>query len=124
MLKIYGTNAYEYVEMKLGFVEDFSQGKIKVRIKETKGSDLRVASITYKLNGHPTLTHIETEEHRSVQKCIDELADKVTAKIARDQNKYESRKRKRRLKLQKEQERLLQEEQEAALEAELLQVVE
>lgn len=124
MLKIYGTNAYDYIEMKLGFVEDFTDGRVKIRIKETKGSDLRVASITYKLKGHPKFTHIETEEHRSVQKCVDELVDKVTVKIARDQNKYEARKRKRRLKLQKEQDKLLKEERDALLEVELLQTVE
>ena len=103
MVKVYGTDAVEYVQEKLGFVEEFSQGDVEVRIKETKSTDLRVASITYRLKGHPEPVHITTEETRSVRKAIDVLANKVSVKIAKDQDKYEARKRKRRRKVEKEQ---------------------
>ena len=103
MIKVYGTNARDYVDEKLGFVEDFTEGTIEVRIKETKSTDLRVASITYRLKGHPKPVHIETDETRSVRKAIDVLADKVSDKIAKDKDKYESRKRKRRRKVKQEQ---------------------
>lgn len=103
MIKVYGTDAVEYVQDKLGFVEDFAQGEIEVRIKETKSSDLRVASITYRLKGHPTPVHITTDESSSVQKTIDLLADKVGEKIARDKDKYEARKRKKNRKIKEEQ---------------------
>ena len=114
MIKVYGTNAREYVEEKLGFVEDFAQGDVEVRIKETKSTDLRVATITYRLKGHPESVYISTEETRSVKKAIDVLADKVSVKIAKDQNKYKARKRKKRRKVKEEQlkreEALLEEE--------------
>lgn len=102
MVKVYGTNAVDYVNEKLGFVEDFAEGEVVVRINETKASDLRVASINYRLEGHPKPVNISTDEHRSVKKSIDMLADKVSVKIAKDQDKYEARKRKRRRKLEKE----------------------
>lgn len=102
MVKVYGTNAVEYVEDKLGFVDEFAEGDVEVRIKETKASDLRVASIKYRLKGHPVV-NITSEEHRTVAKCIDELADKVGVKIAKEKDKYDSRNRKRRRKVEQEQ---------------------
>ena len=114
MVKVYGTNAREYVEEKLGFVEEFAQGDVEVRIKETKSTDLRVATITYRLKGHPKPVYISTDETRSVKKAIDVLTDKVSVKIAKDQDKYEARKRKKRRKVKEEQlkreEALLEEE--------------
>lgn len=103
MIKVYGTNAVDYVQDKLGFVEDFAHEDVEVRIKETKSSDLKVASITYRLKGHPTPVHISTDESSSVQKTIDLLADKVSVKIAKDKDKYEARKRKRNRKLKEEE---------------------
>lgn len=118
MLKVYGTNAEDFVRSKLGFVEDFSVGVVKVRIKTTKANDLRVASITYQLKGHPKPTHVESDEHRSVAKSVQELSDIVSEKIARDQDKYEARKRKRRQRAEKERLKQLEELEEARLEEE------
>lgn len=102
MVNVFGTDAVEFIQEKLGFVESFSEGDVEVRIKNTKGSDLRLATITYRLKGHPRPTHIETKEHRSVAKCILELADTVSVKIAKDQDKYASKNRKRRRRLEED----------------------
>lgn len=123
MMKIYGTDAVEYVEDKLGFVEGFTDSLVEVRVKPTKASDLRVASILYRLEGHEKV-NITSGEHRSVQKCIDELADKVKVKISKDQDKYDARRKRERRKLQQEvEEELLDDEGSALkeLEEELLQ---
>lgn len=123
MMKIYGTDAVEYVEDKLGFVEGFTDGLVEVRVKTTKASDLRVASILYRLEGHDKV-NITSGEHRSVQKCIDELADKVKVKISKDQDKYDARRKRVRRKLQQEVEDELLEDEGSALkelEEELLQ---
>lgn len=104
MINVYGTDADAFAQEKLGFVEEFAKGEVDIRVKNTKSTDLRVASITYWMKGNPKPTHIETGEHRSVAKCILELSDKVSVKVAKDKDKYESRKRKRRR--QAEQERL------------------
>lgn len=101
MIKVYGTDAVEYIEEKLGFVEEFAEGDVEVRVKETKASDLRVASILYRLEGHPWV-NVTSGEHRLVQKCIDELVDVVSVKFEKDHSKYTSRRRKRRRKLEKE----------------------
>lgn len=95
MVKVYGTNAVDFVQEKLGFVKDFTDSKVTVRIEETKSKQLHRASITYRLKGHP-VTNITTEEHRSVAKCIEELADTTWVKIERDKGRYESRRRKER----------------------------
>lgn len=123
MMKIYGTDAVEYVEDKLGFVEGFTDSLVEVRVKTTKASDLRVASILYRLEGHDKV-NITSGEHRSVQKCIDELADKVKVKISKDQDKYDARRKRERRKLQQEVEDELLEDEGSALkelEEELLQ---
>ena len=123
MMKIYGTDAVEYVEDKLGFVEGFTDSLVEVRVKTTKASDLRVASILYRLEGHDKV-NITSGEHRSVQKCIDELADKVKVKISKDQDKYDARRKRDRRKLQQEVEDELLEDEGSALkelEEELLQ---
>lgn len=123
MMKIYGTDAVEYVEDKLGFVEGFTDSLVEVRVKTTKASHLRVASILYRLEGHDKV-NITSGEHRSVQKCIDELADKVKVKISKDQDKYDARRKRDRRKLQQEVEDELLEDEGSALkelEEELLQ---
>jgi len=123
MMKIYGTDAVEYVEDKLGFVEGFTDSLVEVRVKTTKASDLRVASILYRLEGHDKV-NITSGEHRSVQKCIDELADKVKVKISKDQDKYDARRKRVRRKLQQEVEDELLEDEGSVLkelEEELLQ---
>lgn len=123
MMKIYGTDAVEYVEDKLGFVEGFTDSLVEVRVKTTKASHLRVASILYRLEGHDKV-NITSGEHRSVQKCIDELADKVKVKISKDQDKYDARRKRVRRKLQQEVEDELLEDEGSALkelEEELLQ---
>lgn len=101
MVNVYGTDAIEFAVEKLGFVEEFAEGEVDVRIKNTKASDLRVASITYRFKGSSQPTHIESGEHRAVAKCVLELADKASVKIAKDKDKYEARKRKRRRKAEK-----------------------
>lgn len=100
MVKVYGTDAVEYVESKLGFVEEFAHGDVEVRIKETKASELWVASILYRLKGHPDV-NISSGEHSQVAKCVNELADKVSVKVSREKDKYDSRRRKSRLKEEK-----------------------
>ena len=118
MVKVYGTNAEDFVHSKLGFVAEFSEGVVEVRIKTTKANDLRVASINYKLKGHPKPTYIESGEHRSVAKSVQELSDIVSEKIARDQDKYEARKRRRRQKAEQERLKQLEELENARLEKE------
>lgn len=103
MINIFGTDAKGFAVEKLGFVKEFAEGDVDIRIKATKASDLRVASITYRFKDSSAPTYIETGEHRAVAKCILELADKVSVKIAKDKNKVEARKRKRRRKAEKEQ---------------------
>lgn len=95
MIKVYGTNAVDFVQEKLGFVEDFSDSQVTVRVEETKANQLHRASITYKLKGHP-VTNVTSEEHRSIGKCIEELSDTVGVKIERDKGRYESKRRKQR----------------------------
>lgn len=94
MVKVYGTDAVDFVEDKLGFVHDFTESKVTVRVEETKADQLYQASITYRLKGHP-VTNISTGEHRSIAKCIKELSDKAWVKIERDKGKYESKRRKK-----------------------------
>lgn len=85
--------ALALLEDKLGFVEEWTRVEPEVFVDKVKGGDLFKVSCNIKLPHR--VAHIETKEHRSVNKCFDELADRAKVLISKEKNKNQSKKRKR-----------------------------
>lgn len=93
--------AVELLEDKLDFIEDWVGSEPDVHVKKVKSGAMFNASVNFKLGGRKV--HIESDNHRSLVKCFDELAGKAKALISRESDKVESKKRKQAKQARKEE---------------------
>lgn len=87
----YNGDITEYIEDKLSFLNPLldDETTVSVYIKNEKAGDLRTARIVVPYINGPI--SVQSDQHRSLTKCIDEIKDKLKKKINRESSKIKNR---------------------------------